>query len=168
MGNCRNLVNSAINATNIPSEIGLLPNLTEFQVWSTTADGGTIPTELGNCDKLKVLVIQGSDFIREIPTELGKLTNLRRLILEGGLLSGLVPTELGLLTNLTWLSIALNDLSGQLPNELGNLKQLSILEVHYNSLIGSIPSGLCNEYVSIDRSCPITECDCCRNPCRKN
>jgi Leucine-rich repeat (LRR) protein len=162
------MINSGINATNIPSEIGLLSNLEEFLVWSTTADGGTIPTEFGNCEKLQVLVIQGSNFVRDIPTELGKLTNLRRIVLEGGSLSGSVPSELGLLTNLNSLSIALNNLEGQLPDELGNLKQLSMLEVHYNDLVGSIPSGLCNDYISIDRSCPITECDCCRNPCRKN
>jgi Leucine-rich repeat (LRR) protein len=162
------MINSSINATNIPSEIGLLSNLQFFLLWSSTADDGTIPTELGNCEKLDELVIQGSNFVGEIPTELGKLTNLRRLVLEGGSLSGFVPSELGLLTNMTSLSIALNKLVGQLPDELGKLKQLTMLQVHYNDLVGSIPRGVCNDYISIDRSCAITECDCCRNPCRKN
>lgn len=157
--------NSAIDATNLPSEIGLISTLKEFLVWSMTMDGGTIPTEFQNCEKLEVLSIQGSNFAGEIPTELGKLTMLQHLVLEGGSLSGPVPSELGLLTNLKWLSIALNNLTGQLPDELGNLKQLSMLEVHYNDLDGSIPRGVCNDYINIERSCTITECECCRIPC---
>lgn len=161
------MINSSINATNLPSEIGLLSNLVEFEVWSTTADGGTIPTELGDCKNLETLSIQGSNYIGEIPSELGQLTKLKGLILEGSL-TGTVPSELGLLTNLNRLSLALNKIVGQLPEELGNLKELAKLEVHYTHLTGSIPSGVCTDFIDISRSCPITECECCRNPCHKN
>ncbi|KAG7348249.1 RHS repeat-associated core domain containing protein [Nitzschia inconspicua] len=162
-----NMINSRINATNLPSEIGLMSNLVEFQVWSTTADGGTIPTELGNCNQLEVLSIQGSNFVGQIPSELGRLTKLYLLLLEGSL-TGKVPSELGLLTNLNYLSLALNNIVGQLPEELGNVKQLARLQVHYTDLTGSIPNGVCNDSIDITRSCSITKCDCCRNPCHKN
>lgn len=161
-------VNARVNATDLPSEIGMLTDLTSFHIWSVTADGGTIPSEFGKCTMLESLMIQGSSIVGPIPTELGQLTKLGRLVLETQGLTGTVPTELGLLTNLNWLSIAMNDFVGELPTELGNVKNLNRLEVHNNDLVGAIPSGLCNDYISIDRSCGITECECCRNPCRKN
>ena len=192
----RNLENSNINTTNLPTEIGLLSNLEKFYVWSVTADGGTIPTEFGRLTLLEELEIRGADYSGEIPTELGQLTMLDSLALSGGNLVGTtnitsnyffynlfclhlillvflstdlgsIPSELGLLTQLTKLSLTQNSLEGTVPIEIGNLSQLRFLELHFNDLTGSVPNGICvSTSIEVDRDCAITECDCCYPPCR--
>jgi hypothetical protein len=84
----RNVENSNINATNLPTELGLLSNLKSFFVWSMIGDGGTVPTELGRLTMLEQLHIRGSQYYGEIPTEFGLLTMLDSLVLDGGKLEG--------------------------------------------------------------------------------
>ncbi|KAL3904512.1 MAG: hypothetical protein SGILL_010039, partial [Bacillariaceae sp.] len=119
------MFDSRVNSTNLPTELGMLTEMTRFQIWSTLADGGTIPTEFGNCKQLELLHIEGNSIDGPIPTELATLSNLSRLILQTQTLTGSLPSELGLLTGLEWLKVARNELRGTLPTELGNLKELS-------------------------------------------
>jgi Leucine-rich repeat (LRR) protein len=96
------MIDAKINATDIPTELGLLTEMTHFELWSALADGGTIPTEFGTCENLKVLHIEGTAIVGPIPTEMGYLTNLDRLVLQTQGLTGSVPSEIGLLTSLEW------------------------------------------------------------------
>ena len=159
-----------MDVSNIPTAIGLLTNLQQLVLGSTTKgiDGGTIPTELGNCLAMKYLQINGRHFSGSIPTELGRLTNMLDLTLEGGMVTGSIPSELGQLTKLTELSFVGNRLEGTLPSELGKLQDLYSFQIYINDLTGSIPSDICNNtLVTIDRDCSIDKCKCCYIPCRK-
>jgi len=154
-----------MDASTIPSEIGLLTNLKGFILDSKSPlDGATIPTEIGALPNLEIF--GGRGFTGSIPTEIAHLANLQELILEAGSLTGNLPSEIGVMTNLSHLRIVLNEIEGTLPSELGNLQKLELLEVYFNNLTGSIPSGVCkNPDISIDRDC-IQECECCGTKCR--
>ena len=158
-----------MNFTNIPTELGLLTNLEIFVMDHRGGDdGGTIPTELGNCQAMEYMQISASHFVGTIPTELGLLTNLSDLRIFGGMITGYVPSELGLLTNLDILMIARNRLEGTLPSELGNIQNLTTFGLWYNDLTGSIPSGVCESTgVEIYYDCTMEECECCYLPCKK-
>ena len=150
-----------MDLSTIPTEIGLLTNLSGFVIKPTTKElgGATLPTELGNCEKLES--ISGYRFTGSIPTELGRLTNLVQLELKDGELTSALPSEIGQLTGLFTLSVLGNQLEGTLPSELGKLKNLDKLEIHYNNFTGSIPSGICiSPVVSIYLDCGI-DCGCC-------
>jgi len=127
----------------IPSELGNMTNLTRLWLYSN-ALSGSIPAELGNLTNLDSLWLDGNSLGGSIPAELGNLTNLTRLYLNNNSFSGSIPAELGNLTNLTRLSLYDNTLSGSIPAELGNLTKLTSLYLYNNSLSGSIPAELGN------------------------
>ena len=156
-----------MDASTIPTEIGLLKNLRGFVFRPSRngVGGATIPTEIGECTNLDT--VDWNNLSGFIPTEIGKLTKLKEVIFEDGTLSGSIPSEIGLLSKLTFLGILGNQLKGTLPSELGNLSNLEVLEVYANNLTGNVPSGVCetNLDIFIDRDCSIEECECC-DKCR--
>jgi len=106
---------------------------------------GSIPAELGNLSKLKILNLGRNDLSGSIPAELGNLTSLESLLLESNYsLTGSIPSELGNLNNLTHLDLSFNSLSGTIPVELGSLSNLNYLILESNELSGSIPSEIGN------------------------
>ena len=149
----------------IPSELGILSNLTTLSLWGNQLTGGIpkelgglsnlrhlwladnqltgeIPPELGGLSNLTGLFLHGNQLTGEIPPELGGLSNLQQLYLFGNQLTGEIPPELGGLSNLTWLFLADNGLTGEIPPELGGLSNLMWLILADNGLTGEIPPEL--------------------------
>ena len=122
---------------------GTPSRVTEIDLYSNGLKG-SIPSDLGDLDKLEVLDLSSNDLSGSIPPELGNLTNLEDLELQYNDLSGSIPSELGNLTKLIWLYLDSNNLSGSIPSELGNLTKLKYLLLQYNDLSGSIPPELGN------------------------
>ena len=152
----------------IPTEIGLLTNLKEidFDSTRTLLGGGTIPTEIGNCESINF--IHATSYSGPIPTELGQLVNVQEMMFKDGMLTGSVPSQIGQLTKLTTLSFKNNQLEGTLPSEVGKLQGLKILDLLGNHLVGSIPRGVCmSPGILIFHDCNINECECCEK-CWKN
>lgn len=83
------------------------------------ATGSTIPTEIGVLTQLTWLDFSFNDFLSsKIPSEIGRLTKLKMLSFWGNQLSSTIPSEFGLLTQLTYLSFHANQLSGTMPSSL--------------------------------------------------
>lgn len=144
----------------IPTEIGLLTNLKEIDFDSNhnLQGGGTIPTEIGNCESLNF--IHATSYSGPIPTEIGRLVNLEDITFKDGMLTGSIPSEIGQLTKLTTLSLKNNQLEGTLPSEMGKLQGLKTLELFGNHLVGSIPRGLCmSPGILIFHDSNINECE---------
>ncbi|RVW38997.1 Serine/threonine-protein kinase BRI1-like 1 [Vitis vinifera] len=75
---------------------------------------GTVPLELGNCQKLS------NQLTGEIPAGIGNLHNLAVLQLGNNTLNGRIPSELGKCQNLIWLDLNSNGFSGSVPSELAS------------------------------------------------
>ena len=103
---------------------------------------GSIPSELGNLDKVTSLRLAGNDLSGPIPAELGNLDSVTLLYLQSNRLSGSIPSALGNLSTLETFWVRYNDLSGSIPSELGNLVNLTSFYLKDNSFSGCVPDGL--------------------------
>ena len=161
-----------INGSKIPTEIGVLTQLTYLDVTYNSLTGtilsaigkltqltelyfhynkltGTIPTEIGKLTQLMSLYFYNNLLTGAIPSEIGKLTRLRGLSFSNNSLTGTIPSEIGELTQLRGLSFSINSMTGAIPSEIGELTQLYRLDFGFNDLSGTIPSSL-SSLTSID------------------
>ncbi|CAB9506676.1 LRR receptor-like serine threonine-protein kinase [Seminavis robusta] len=125
----------------VPDEIWHLPNIDTISIGRNANLQGSIPSIVGNLQKLRHLVIDGLDFSGTLPTELGQATSLEWLVSVGNRITGTLPSELGNLSRL-WMMAAYG-LQGSVPTELANLSSsLYILDLRWGSHTGTVPSEL--------------------------
>ena len=111
-----------------------------FLPWNNLTD--SIPPELGNLTRLKVLALYGNNLTGRIPPELGKLTRVRRFSLSSNKLEGPIPPEIGGMVSVDTMYLSGNQLSGPIPAEFGNLANLEHLSLFGNELSGPLPAEL--------------------------
>ena len=134
------------NGTTIPTEIGILTQLTYLSFFLTHMTG-SIPASLTALTQLTELRLDYNEFTGSIPSSLSTLTKLTTLTLDGtgsigtGL-TGTIPSSFASLTQLTWLTFNYNQLTGTIPNSFSTLTELRRLEFSANLLTGSIPSTI--------------------------
>ncbi|KAL6139873.1 hypothetical protein ACLB2K_058174 [Fragaria x ananassa] len=128
-----NLAGNRVNGS-VPGYVGRLKGVYLSYNWLS----GDIPSEIGeNCGRLEHLDLSGNFLVHKIPTSLGNCSKLRTLLLYSNMLEEGVPAELGLLRGLQVLDVSRNSLSGSLPRELGNCSELSVLVL--SSLFSPLP-----------------------------
>ena len=71
--------------------------------------------------------MSANSIVRAIPRSLGNCGRLRTLLLYSNLLKEGIPGELGRLKSLEVLDVSRNTLSGSVPRELGNCLELRVL-----------------------------------------
>ncbi|CAB9504669.1 LRR receptor-like serine threonine-protein kinase [Seminavis robusta] len=78
-----------------------------------------------------------------LPSEIGDCTSLEVLLLANNFINGTLPPQLSQLTSLSYLRLTQNDLSGSIPEDLELLKSMRTLDLFWNRLSGSVPwSGI--------------------------
>lgn len=161
-----NLYNVNFSATNIPPEIGNLPQLTTLLLGGNQLTGA-LPAELGNLTQLKELVISANQLSGTIPNSLNQLTKLESLNLSSNQFSNLpddlsdlkklryldlsfnpfntnLPTWIGELSAITDLNLVGNDWTGTIPPSIGDLAELFFLSLRSNQLTGTVPNNFSN------------------------
>ena len=127
----------------IPSEIGLLLNLTRIDLRDNNLTG-PIPSEIGNLTYLIELHLFDNQLSGPIPSEIGNLWYLQELLLEHNLLSGSIPSEIGDLTSLSKLWLQDNQFTGTIPEEICNLSlnwsNTNSFNINTNQLCPPYPS----------------------------
>ncbi|KAF2325443.1 hypothetical protein GH714_028739 [Hevea brasiliensis] len=89
---------------------------------------GTVPAVLGSkCQYFQHLDLSGNSLLGGIPYTLGNCRRLRMLLLFSNKLNGEIPRELGQLGSLEVLDISRNFINGMIPSELGHCAELSVL-----------------------------------------
>ncbi|RWR97663.1 MDIS1-interacting receptor like kinase 2-like protein [Cinnamomum micranthum f. kanehirae] len=134
--------NLLINGS-IPSEIGVLTNLTQLDLYNNQISG-SIPPSLGNLSNLVALVVHENEISGPIPQEIGNLTKLKLLTFFDNNITSSIPSTFGRLINLYQLQLQGNQLSGPIPQEIGNLNKMDQLDLSDNNLTGPIPPSLGN------------------------
>ncbi|KAF2318864.1 hypothetical protein GH714_011242 [Hevea brasiliensis] len=99
---------------------------------------------INNLRSVKILYLQGCNFVGSNVALFGNLRQLSELYLSSNNFSGQIPLAFGNLEHLDWLSLSFNNFSGQIPFSLANLKQLSYLYLDNNNLSGAIPNSFAN------------------------
>jgi hypothetical protein len=150
----------------IPTFIGKLTNLYEYDCSYTLYFGELKEEIFENLDKLEYLYIGGNSFESSIPTNIGKLPNLLYFYAENAdivgdlsfmkgmpqiyemwvdrnpLLTGPIYSEIGDCVTLESFSVTRCGLEGQIPSELGKLTDMQQMWFYDNRLTGAVPTEL--------------------------
>lgn len=105
---------------------------------------GTLSTEIGDFDQLKILRISGNMPTGDLPSSLSDLTNLETLWLGGNNFTGTISPSIANLSNLSYLYIQNNEFTGTIPSEFGGLTPFTVLHLYDNNFEGILPSSLSN------------------------
>ena len=148
----------------MPTELGLLANLTDVLDLHRNSLSTTVPTELGQLVRLASSFVISSNQLyplgSTLPTQLGKLERVEQWSLEDRTRASRkwdtlhiwddIPTELGMATRATDLRLWNNELKGSVPTELGRLSELRMDEAGSRGFLASnflgwtLPSELGN------------------------
>ena len=91
---------------------------------------------------LLYMYLNDNSLVRTLPSSLGNMQKLQDLSVAGNRLGGAIPKSFGNLQALSFLQLQYNIFTGQLPTELGSLVGLRVLQLHGNSLSGDMSSFL--------------------------
>ncbi|XP_023917372.2 receptor kinase-like protein Xa21 isoform X1 [Quercus suber] len=106
---------------------------------------GTIPSDIGNLQKLQRLFLNNNKLSGRLPITLGNLSLVSDMHFENNRLHGTIPSSIGKCKNLNLLDLSQNNLNGPIPKQLFAISTLSIsLKLARNFLIGSLPSEVGN------------------------
>jgi Leucine-rich repeat (LRR) protein len=112
----------------------------------------SLPSEIGELTKLKILRIENNLLEGSLPGEIRKISGLVELDVSGNNMTG-VPAELGQLSKLKIADFSDNSLTG-LPLEISNLTQLEVLDLRDNNPaqqdLDKIKQALTNTDIRID------------------
>jgi hypothetical protein len=109
---------------------------------------GSLPAELAELRRLKVLDLQNNRMVGQLPAAWGLLaangSSLEKLRLDSNRFSGTIPNEWCQMnsTTLRGLILARNNLTGTIPSCLSNLAAMEDFSVMHNSMTGRIPDEL--------------------------
>jgi energy-coupling factor transporter ATP-binding protein EcfA2 len=120
----------------LPSEIGLLTNLTSLNLYNNQLT--SLPESIGQLTNLKELYLNGNQ-LASLPESIGQLTSLTSLRLMNNKFMS-VPEWISHLTNLKSLDLDGNQITS-LPESIGQLINLEWLDVQNNQLT-SLPTSL--------------------------
>ncbi|XP_062006732.1 leucine-rich repeat receptor protein kinase HPCA1 [Rosa rugosa] len=132
----------------LSGDIGAFTELTSLDLSFNPGLTGPLSPQLGQLQKLNILILAGCKFTGNIPDELGNLGELTFLALNTNNLTGKIPASLGKLSQLYWLDLAENQLTGPIPVSsmtspgLDQLVKAKHFHFNKNQLSGSIPATL--------------------------
>ncbi|XP_022764257.1 probable LRR receptor-like serine/threonine-protein kinase At3g47570 [Durio zibethinus] len=166
LGNCQNLVRLYLSENNlsgsIPPEVIGLSSLSIVLDLSRNYLTGELPVEVENLKNLGRFYVSQNRLSGLLPNNLGSCESLEYLFLDGNLFDGPIPSSLSSLRGLVALDISNNDLTGEIPEFFGMIpidgvfKKANATFVDGNSkLCGGIPElhlSKCNLKKSIKRS----------------
>ncbi|WP_108869067.1 DUF5018 domain-containing protein [Aquimarina aquimarini] len=133
------IISSTINIYKLPESIGKLSELNGLTIVGSKLN--TLPTQIGDLEKLEILTITNNKNLTSIPAEIGKLKSLNSLILYDNNLNEL-PVEIRQMTSVFRIDVKNNNLNS-LPVEIANIPNLLVLNVSGNPLI-VIPQVICD------------------------
>ncbi|CAD5335538.1 unnamed protein product [Arabidopsis thaliana] len=123
----------------LPENIWKAPNL---QIFSASFSNliGEIPNYVG-CKSFYRIELQGNSLNGTIPWDIGHCEKLLCLNLSQNHLNGIIPWEISTLPSIADVDLSHNLLTGTIPSDFGSSKTITTFNVSYNQLIGPIPSG---------------------------
>ncbi|CAJ2673632.1 unnamed protein product [Trifolium pratense] len=111
---------------------------------------GSLPSSISSLTELTQLVLSPGIVTGSIPPELAQLTKLRVVSLPNNRFTGIILSAFSSLTNLHTLDLSHNQLAGSIPPSLTELPQLRILILASNSLTGYLPENISSPLLHLD------------------
>ncbi|XP_010261133.1 PREDICTED: probable inactive receptor kinase At5g10020 [Nelumbo nucifera] len=121
------------------TELLVLPSYSQMESLDLSCNllTGSLPSEIGNMERLKLLNLSRNTLSGEIPSAMNKLSGLEYLDLSNNNFKGKIPD--GLPSNLKVFSVSYNDLSGQVPD---NLVHFPVTSFHPGNALLIFPNGM--------------------------
>lgn len=122
-----NLAGNRLNGS-IPGFLGSFMKLKEFYLSQNKLTGAfeEVFGDNNGCSSIEHLDVSGNFLVGQIPRSLGNCWRLRTLLLFSNMFGDVIPSELGRLQMLETLDVSRNSLSGPIPAELGHCVNLSV------------------------------------------
>jgi hypothetical protein len=102
---------------------------------------GSLPTEIGDLDQLRLLSLPYNEVAGELPATLFTIASLRDINFSGNKISGELPATLGDQPLLENLRLNNNLMVGELPEALASFTRMRILTLNDNGFTGALPEG---------------------------
>ncbi|KAL5569883.1 hypothetical protein UlMin_026458 [Ulmus minor] len=143
LGNAANL--QFLNISQNPLDTTLPENIWkagDLQIFSASSCKlkGKIPDFIG-CKTIYKIELEGNLLNGSIPWDIGHCDKLISLNFSRNLLTGIIPWEISTLPSITDVDLSHNSLTGTIPSNFGNCSTLESFNVAYNSLTGPIPAS---------------------------
>jgi Leucine-rich repeat (LRR) protein len=106
---------------------------------------GNLPSEIGLLRELTMLSLTGNSITGSIPPEITKLSMLSSLSMGYNELEGSLPDTMGNLTRLANFDLCDNHLTGSIPESVYNLKLLTNVKLCYNDFNGSLSESVATQ-----------------------
>jgi Leucine-rich repeat (LRR) protein len=129
----------------ISPSIGKLTELTEFRIQGDEVNRiwvdihGSIPAELWNCNKIKILQLKFTKITGNIPVGIANMTALTEINFQATYLGCEIPAEIFNLPNLAKAYLHESNFTGAVPATLVNATKLVRLYLQKNKLSGGLP-----------------------------
>ena len=144
-------------------DLGLLSDLSVFNLNSNSNLSGSLPSEIGLWISLTYFDCSLNSISGTLSTEIGLWTSLGVLNLGYNILTGSLPSEIGLWTSLTHFDVSSNSLTGAIPETIASWPLIDNAIFDKNNFVGSVPVGIC-EFISgsdqFTADCELN-CSCC-------
>ncbi|OWM82324.1 putative receptor-like protein kinase At3g47110 [Punica granatum] len=145
IGNCTQLDNVDLSQNRfigpIPEELFGLSSLSAGLRLAKNHFTGRLPSQVGNLINLRELDVSENSMSAELPSTLGTCQVLELLVLRGNKFNGTIPSSLKNLRGLQVLDLSRNNLSGPIPGFLGDLPLIENLNLSFNMFEGEVPNG---------------------------
>ncbi|KAI9162636.1 hypothetical protein LWI28_029120 [Acer negundo] len=125
--------------TALPSNIWSAPNLKILSAHSSKIIG-QIPDFIG-CKSIYKIELHDNLLSGSIPWDIGHCEKLLLLNLSRNSLTGIIPWEISALPSITDVDLSHNFLTGTIPSSFENCSTLESFNVSYNLLTGPIPAS---------------------------
>ena len=123
----------------IPTEIGLLTQLTSLKLLSCGTMATALPTEIGNAVNLQTLIVSNVGLTGALPSQLWTLNKMTHLDLSTNVASfGTIPTNIASMSLLTLISLHNQIMTGTIPTQLWGIAGLMYVDLHSNRFTGDI------------------------------
>ncbi|KAK6155895.1 hypothetical protein DH2020_010143 [Rehmannia glutinosa] len=123
----------------LPENIWNAPSLQIFSA-SFSNLNGKIPDFIG-CRSFYKIELDGNNLSGSIPWDIGHCEKLITLNLRRNSLTGIIPWEISTLPSITDVDLSHNFLTGAIPSNFNNCSTLENFNVSYNQLTGPVPSS---------------------------
>ncbi|KAI3458314.1 hypothetical protein Pfo_014977 [Paulownia fortunei] len=123
----------------LPDNIWNAPSIQIFSASSSNLNG-KIPDFIG-CRSFYKIELDKNNLSGSIPWDIGHCEKLICLNLRRNSLTGIIPWEISTLPSITDVDLSHNFLTGAIPSSFNNCSTLENFNVSYNQLTGPVPSS---------------------------
>jgi len=126
----------------IPPDIALLESLTSLDLSSNPSLVGPLPTEIGRLEQLQEFQVDSCRLSGTLPASIVSWTNLTKFHINENFFTSSLPDAVGNWTSLRSFQVSFNLFNSTLPDFIGNWADIEVFAVEGNAFDSELPSTI--------------------------